>query len=243
MHLVAIDLTGQDPEHVADRCWQAGAAGLWEADEHSWRVGVERAALPGFLAALADLRPVDVTDSDAVELAGRATSVPFHGRAIDLWVPATVFGDGHHPTTRSCLDLLALVVRPGDRVLDVGSGAGALSVAAALLRGDVTAVDIDPEALAATRDNAGRNGVAVTASATTLAHVEGGYDVVVANMTVGALRPLIPALLGHTRPGASVVLSGMLEHQWPDIRSRVGGTVTDRHVDDGWVTARVVLDG
>ena len=237
MRLVAIDLSGRDPELVGDRCWQAGASGLWEVDASTVRVGVEDDRLAAFLDLLADLGPRDVTDIEAVELAGRAATIPFAGHTIELWVPATVFGDGSHPTTATCLDALGALVRPGDRVLDVGCGAGALSVAAALAGGQVTAIDLDPAAVAATADNAARNGVAIDASAQPLADVTDDFDLVVANLTSGALGPLVADLVRCTAPGGTLVVSGMLEDQWPAVREAAGGSVGDVRVVDGWLTA------
>lgn len=239
MHLIAVDVAGRDVELVADRCWQAGASGLWEVDAATLRIGVEASALPGFLAALADLWPVDVTDLEAVELAGRRSVIEVAGHDVELWVPPTVFGDGGHPTTATCLAVLPDVVGAGDRVLDVGCGAGALSVAAALLGGRVTAIDLDPDAAGATRANAAGNGVAVEASATPLAEIDPPFDVTVANMTTGALQPLVPDLLRATAPGGSLVVSGMLEGQWPAVRAATGGVVGDVRVVDGWVTATI----
>lgn len=241
MPLVAIDLSGRDAELVADRCWQAGAAGLWELDDRTLRVGVGAGELQELLDALADLEPVDVTDTEAVELAGRVSTIAFAGQEVELWTPATVFGTGDHPTTASCLDALPSVVRAGDRVLDVGCGAGALTVAAALLGGEVTAVDIDPEAVDATLANAVRNGVAVAASTTPIEQMDEVFDVVLANLTAGALRPVVPRLLRRARAGGTLMLSGMLEDQWPEVRAAAGGTVHDVRVADGWVTATITL--
>lgn len=239
MRLIAIELDGQDAELVADRCWQAGAVGLWEVDAATLRAGVDDVDAATFVTVLADLAPVDVTEREAVELAGRWSVVSIAGRNLDLWVPPTVFGDGHHPTTSACLDLLPSVVGPGATVLDVGCGAGALSVAAAALGGIVTAIDVDPEALQATTENASRNDVSVLTSPVPLADVAGPFDVVVANMTTGALRPLVPDLRRCAAAGAAIVLSGMLEDQWPPVCVAVGGSVRDVRTVDGWVTAVV----
>lgn len=241
MRLIAIEFHGQDPELIADRCWQAGAVGLWEVDDATLRAGVDDVDATTFVTALADLGPVDVTEREAVELAGRWSVVSIGGRDLDLWVPPTVFGDGHHPTTSTCLDLLPSVVACGATVLDVGCGAGALSVAAAVLGGAVTALDLDPEALQATAENAVRNHVSVLTSPVQLAEVVGPFDVVVANMTTGALLPLVPDLRRCAAAGGSMVLSGMLEDQWPPVCEAVGGKVRDVRTVDGWVTA--VVDG
>ena len=107
----------------------------------------------------------------------------------------------------------------------------------------MTAIDIDPEAAQATADNAARNGVTVAATTTPLAEVTGTFDLVVANMTVGSLGPLVPDLVRCTRPGGTIVVSGLLEDQWPGVEADLGGEVTTVRVVDGWVSAAVVVVG
>ena len=241
MRLIAIDLGGHDPELVADRCWQAGAAGLWEVDDRTLRVGVEAEAVERFLREVADLGPVDVTVAAAVELEDRRTSVELAGRPIVLHVPATVFGDGRHPTTSTCLALLPDLVLRGSTVLDVGCGAGALAIGAALLGGRATAIDADPAAVDATVANAASNGVELEVSATALAEVHDVYDLVLANITLGDLRPLLADLVRVSAPRGQLLLSGLLEGQWPEVAAAVAGDVRTLRVVDGWVTAVVRL--
>lgn len=238
MRLFAIELRDADPELVSDRCWTAGAAGIWESDEATWRVGVEEDRVAGFLAAVEDLSPRDVTESDAVELATRLVVVD----GIELSVPPTVFGDGDHPTTAGCLRALADAVRPGDRVVDVGCGSGVLSIAAARAGAAVTAVDIDAAAVAATLANAAANGVSLDASTTPLDAVSGPFDVVVANITAGSIEPLLADLVHLTARPGWLIVSGILEHQWPEVARRFrelseGRAQSLTHaVEAGWVT-------
>jgi ribosomal protein L11 methyltransferase len=77
--------------------------------------------------------------------------------------PGRAFGTGGHASTRACLELLERLLpsRPGAAVVDVGTGSGILAIAAARLGAtDVRAFDVDPDAVAAARANAARNGVA-----------------------------------------------------------------------------------
>ncbi|MDE0805567.1 MAG: 50S ribosomal protein L11 methyltransferase, partial [Acidimicrobiales bacterium] len=112
-------------------------------------------------------------------------------------------------------------------------------IAAALRGAHVTAIDIDAEAVTTTADNAVRNGVTISVSATPLADVAGEFDVVVANMTIGSLGPLLPDIVRRVRPGGIVIVSGLLVDQWPSVQARLAGDVVAvRDVED-WVSAAV----
>lgn len=241
MRLYALDVAPTDAELVADRCWQAGAAGIWESTEEdgavTLRVGVEEADVGRFLEALTDVGPRDVTATDLVELPARTVTVDAVDGPVHLEVPPTVFGDGLHATTATCLDLLGGLVRPGVRVLDVGCGSGALSVVAARAGADVTAIDIDPVAVAATVANATANGVAVDASTTPLSALEGIWDVVVANISARAVTELSGELWGVC--AGTLVVSGILAERWSSVRDALDGTVLEVHDVSGWVTASV----
>src|SRR5690606_38896397 len=194
VRLYAITVSPPDAELVADRCWEAGAAGIWETGDGTGavvlRVGVEEADADRFRSALADLGPRDVTGTDVVEPAPRTVELDAVGGPVRLQVPPTVFGDGLHPTTATCLELLAALVSPGTTLLDVGCGSGALSVVAARAGAAVTAIDGDPVAAEATIGNAAANGVDVAATSTPLAVLSGTWDVVVANISARAVLEL-----------------------------------------------------
>lgn len=239
MRLISISAAGLDPELLADRCWQSGAAGIWESDAERWRVGVEEFDVARFVGALTDCDPLDVTDTEMLVLTAQDVSVTHADGDIALHVPPTVFGDGNHPTTATTLLLLSDVVQPAMRVLDVGCGTGILAVAVARAGAVVTAIDVDPGAAEVTRTNAVANGVVVDASTTPLADVPGEFDVVVANITVGSLTPLLDDIVGRTRSGGTIIVSGLLEAQWPDVADQLGGEVLDVRVVDGWVSAAI----
>ncbi len=162
--------------------------------------------------------------------------------------PGLAFGTGTHPTTRLCLRWLAQ--RQGNaaalaRVLDYGCGSGILAIGAALMGARaIDAVDIDPAAVRATRDNAAANGVALAATLPdALPAAQGAYSLVLANILATPLKLLAPLLASHVAPGGHLVLSGILERQADDLVAAYADaglalSVADR--DDGWVlmTAR-----
>jgi len=135
--------------------------------------------------------------------------------------PGMAFGTGDHPTTRLCLEELEKssplarsgTITTGASVLDVGTGSGILAIAAARLGAErVTAIDIDPEAVAVARENVRLNGVVGTVSvaATPLDKVPGTFAIVVANILAEELVRLAPQLLEKLAPGGILLLSGIL---------------------------------
>ena len=241
MRLYALTVPEPDAELVADRCWQAGAAGIWESaggdGAVTMRVGVEETDVDAFAAALTDLAPEDVTATDLVQLATRTVTLPADDGPVQLQVPPTVFGDGLHPTTATCLELLADLVTPGTTLLDVGCGSGALSVVAARSGAVVTAIDVDPVAVEATRANAAANGVDVDATTAPLSDLGGTCDVVVANISARAVLELSEDLWRVC--AGTLIVSGILAERWDEVGEQLGGTVLAVRAVDGWVTASV----
>ena len=128
--------------------------------------------------------------------------------------PGLAFGTGTHPTTALCLTWLDAHPLQGKSIIDYGCGSGILAIAALKLGArHAQGVDIDPQALVASRDNAARNQVLdhleVSLSDAALAPA----DVVLANILAGPLAELAPRLAALTRPGGHIVLSGVLTAQ------------------------------
>jgi ribosomal protein L11 methyltransferase len=152
--------------------------------------------------------------------------------------PGLAFGTGTHPTTALCLEWLDSQDIAGRQVVDYGCGSGILAIAAAKLdAASVLAMDIDPQALIATRDNAARNAVAGRIAVTGDPWLAAGTaDVLLANILAGPLVDLAPRFAQAVRPGGLLALSGLLLEQadtvtaayrpWFDI-----GTTATR---DGW---------
>jgi ribosomal protein L11 methyltransferase len=129
--------------------------------------------------------------------------------------PGLAFGTGTHPTTALCLEWLDGAGVEGGTVLDYGCGSGVLALAALRLgAASACAVDIDPQALLATSENAARNALESRLTVMPAGElVAGAWDVVLANILAGPLVQLAPALARHARPGGAIVLAGMLEDQ------------------------------
>lgn len=129
--------------------------------------------------------------------------------------PGRAFGTGLHASTAlvaSILDRRASVFA-GATVLDVGTGSGILSLVALVLGAErAVAVDVDPEAVAVTLENAKRNGLAarVKASVGSAADVEGRYPLVIANIEARILLPMAEELAAKVGVGGLLVLSGIL---------------------------------
>lgn len=137
--------------------------------------------------------------------------------AID---PERAFGTGEHATTRLALAELAAAIRPGDTVLDVGTGSGILALGALRVgAARATAFDVDPVACRAAARNARRNGLALALFCGTPAALAPGarFDVVVANELFACLAPLLPRLAAHTR--RALVLAGFLERERPEVEA------------------------
>lgn len=151
--------------------------------------------------------------------------------------PGRAFGTGTHPTTRLCLQWLAQHRPRGLRVLDYGCGSGLLAMAAAKFgAAEVVGVDIDPEALAASSENARANGVALRTGAPESIAGE-RFDLVLANILSAPLKLLAPALAAHAQAGAPMVLSGILERQADELIAAYAphAALTVHRALDGWV--------
>ena len=133
--------------------------------------------------------------------------------------PGLAFGTGSHPTTHLCLAWLSDHLQAGDAVLDYGCGSGILAIAAKKLgAAHVLGVDIDPQAMQASRQNAAINQVEACFA---LADAMPCFmaDIVVANILAGPLTLLAPALAGYCRQGGRIALSGILHEQAPAVRA------------------------
>lgn len=160
---------------------------------------------------------VDHVFNGRLRLAPRGSPLDTSVKTVEL-DPGLAFGSGSHPTTRMCLDWIASQGFDGLRTLDFGCGSGVLGISMALLGAAfVTCVDVDPQALQATRENADHNAVAANVLTTlpTAAFTipAGGYDIVIANILLQPLIELAPILAKAVAAGGTMVLSGVLATQ------------------------------
>lgn len=130
--------------------------------------------------------------------------------------PGLAFGTGTHPTTALCLEWLDNLDLSGKTVIDFGCGSGILAIAAIKLgAAKVIGIDIDQQALLASKDNAARNGVEDQIEVYLPKDQPEGLvaDVVVANILAGPLRELSPIIKGLLKPGGQLAMSGILDTQ------------------------------
>jgi ribosomal protein L11 methyltransferase len=166
--------------------------------------------------------------------------------------PETAFGSGEHGSTRVALTLLEQLLRPGQLVIDLGSGSGILAIAAVKL-GAARAVGIetDPEANVVAVRNAARNGVShqvefLEGDAGILAPLVGPADLILSNILRTANTALLPAIAAASTADTLAVFSGMEHAEAPEFRealNRAGFSLIQETVDAGWWGVAVRKDG
>jgi len=157
--------------------------------------------------------------------------------------PGLAFGTGTHATTALCLKWLGALetdgsALAGQQIVDYGCGSGVLAIAAAKLgAGQLLALDIDPQALIATRQNAVANGVSDLID--TVSEVPTTFeacDLLMANILFQPLMQLADAFASMVRANGKLVMSGLLEEQIEPLRLRYNDAFDFEldEVQDGW---------
>lgn len=160
---------------------------------------------------------------------------PAEARAVVRLDPGLAFGTGAHATTALCLQWLAGLDLAQRTVIDFGCGSGILAIAAAVLGAHcVYACDHDPQALAATGDNALRNGVADRVFIT---DDPPAADILVANILANALDELAPRFAALVHVDGRIALSGILPPQSAQLTARYASSfrMQPPREDQGWV--------
>jgi len=135
--------------------------------------------------------------------------------------PGLAFGTGTHPTTALCLEWLDSAPLQSKSIVDYGCGSGVLAIAALKLgAASALAIDIDPQALIATRENAARNQVTERLTVALPDAASGRQaEILLANILAEPLMELAPAFAERVVPGGTIVLSGILRGQAPPVAS------------------------
>ena len=160
--------------------------------------------------------------------------------------PGMAFGTGLHPTTRMCLEQVEQRVRPGMRVLDVGTGSGILAIAAAKLGAEsVYAIDNSSVAVESTLANAEMNGLSERIQVVLgvlddeeAARMAGQYDFVIANIIAHIIGSIAPQLAQVVSPTGTLVVSGIIEarrHDAEDPLLAAGLELVEQVMIDDWL--------
>ena len=194
----------------------------------------------------ASFKPQRIGRRIVIKLPEQTVPPAKHDIVIDL-EPGLAFGTGLHATTRMCLLRLEELVHPGDSLLDMGTGSGVLTIAAAKLgAAAVLALDHDPTAVAVAKENISRNSVSHTATVE-----EGSLDYLtrhrippVHGMVVNIIADVIVNLMEHDltchlKPGGWLVVSGILASAEARVRAafdKCGMQKIDRYQEEEWIT-------
>ena len=157
--------------------------------------------------------------------------------------PETAFGSGEHGSTRAALTLLSRLLRPGDRVIDLGSGSGILTIAAIKLgAAGAIGIEIDADANEVAARNVARNAVSdgvefLEGDAAVLAPLVGPADLLLSNILRAVNTALLPVIARAVRPGGIAIFSGMEQTEAEEFRrilTAAGFKLVQESLDAGW---------
>ena len=158
------------------------------------------------------------------------------------------FGTGEHASTRMCMCALEELISGGERVADLGSGSGILSIAALRLGAkSAVGIDVDPAAEHIARENAARNGFGANRFSACTGNVisdharmeelaAGRYDIVCANIVAGVIVQLMPVVPSFLKPNGVFLCSGILTEREQEVRDAIANAglavFASRHTDE-----------
>jgi len=182
---------------------------------------------------------------------GKVTIVPAwekydakEGETVIRMDPGMAFGTGTHETTRLVIRLMQDILRGGERLLDVGTGSGILSICASKLGAkSCNAYDIDPVAVKVAQENAKDGGCTnVTVGVSDLLHgvdkSGGKYDFCVANIVSDIIIRMMPDIGDYITDTAPLILSGIIEDRANEVRECVkkhGFKIIKEEKENDWV--------
>ncbi len=165
--------------------------------------------------------------------------------------PGTAFGTGMHETTQLCIRQLKKYVKPGDKILDVGTGSGILGIVALKLgAGSAVGTDLDPCTVNAVKENKETNDIKDKSFSLILGNIiddkevqdRAGYDkydIATANILADVLVPLAPQIIKHIKKGGILITSGILdvkEKEVADALVKAGFTIEEVTAQGEWVS-------
>jgi ribosomal protein L11 methyltransferase len=244
---------GSRPAAVLSALFDAGAMGVQEigdafvthVETQATADALRDAATHASADARVEMRPLPNVDwseewkrsINAQTLGALTVAPPWLAGALEpartiVIEPAMAFGTGEHATTRGVIRLMQSVIRPGDRVADLGSGSAVLSIAAAKLgAANVAAIELDHDAIGNAEENVVRNGVAaavkvIEGDAASLLPLVAPVRVILANIISSVLVELLPGMAMALAEDGQMILSGILFSERDDMMRTLG--------DSGW---------
>ena len=205
-------------KYVEEEDWQ----NAWKEHFHPLRIGRHLVICPTW-------RTVETSESDIL----------IH---LD---PGMAFGTGHHPTTRTCMEILERDTKPGDRILDVGCGSGILSVVAVKVGAtSALGLEIDPVAARAGEENVRINGIEdkvqiVQGTLPSPLAEARSFDIVAANISAKVVTDLAQHLIDSVAIGGKLIAGGIIEPHVEDVTkalNAVGASIDETFIDGDWVT-------
>lgn len=156
--------------------------------------------------------------------------------------PGMAFGTGTHPTTVMCIQALERIVKPGDQVLDVGTGSGVLSIAAAKLgAAEVQALDLDEVAVNVAKINIKLNKTNEVVSVrqnNLLNEIDIQADIIVANILAEVIVRFVDAASANLRSGGTFIASGIIQPKKQEVIDSMiaaGFDITETLAMEDWV--------
>ena len=205
-------------KYVEEEDWQ----NAWKEHFHPLRIGRHLVICPTW-------RTVETSESDIL----------IH---LD---PGMAFGTGHHPTTRTCMEILERDTKPGDRILDVGCGSGILSVVAVKVGAtSALGLEIDPVAARAGEENVRINGIEdkvqiVQGTLPSPLAEARSFDIVAANISAKVVTNLAQHLIDSVAIGGKLIAGGIIKPHVEDVTkalNAVGASIDETFIDGDWVT-------